>query len=335
MRMRVLHLVDDTTAGGVMQVVRHLTTDDGHAAIADHRIAEVRRGSLSLPELDADVIVSHLTVAWRCLPALALLRLRSRGRLLIHVEHSYTAGFVRHNVKRRGRFMAMLRLAYSRFDRVVAVSAAQSSWLLRNTLVRKGNLRLIRSCTDLSKTAALPPATGPVRHFGAIGRLERQKGFDLLIAAFRQTTDPDLRLTIFGTGSEQQSLAQLADGDNRVTFAGHTDTPAEAYAQVDAVIMPSRWEAYGLVAVETLCAGRRLICGDVDGLRDHADLGATIVPEITAKTFIQGQNATEGRLDGAWTAQRLMRENLLAWHGLLSEARKPRMTEALELAEEA
>ena len=88
---------------------------------------------------------------------------------------------------------------------------------------------------------------------------------------------------LYGQGEEEDTLRALAVGDKRIQFKGFAASPTAAYAQVDAVIMPSRWEAYALVAIEALSAGRGVLCADIDGLRDHAASGAKVVPLRTAQ----------------------------------------------------
>ena len=277
----VLHLVDDTTAGGVMRVVDFLVTSDPLQAQAQHLTRQVVRGGIRPERLRADIIVSHLTLNWRGLPGLAALRAANPRTPMIHVEHSYTAGFVTHNVTRQRRFFAMLRLGFAIFDRIVAVSVAQADWIRTRALCRADKLRTIASCIDLSSFRAIPDRKGPVRVFGAIGRLDRQKGFDTLITAFRTLPHPDIALHVFGQGEEEAALRGLAAGDPRICFKGFASSPARAYAGVDAVVMPSRWEAYGLVAIEALSAGRPVICAAVDGLNDHAAHGGMIAPLCT------------------------------------------------------
>jgi glycosyltransferase involved in cell wall biosynthesis len=58
---------------------------------------------------------------------------------------------------------------------------------------------------------------------------------------------------------------------------GFVSYPAAAMDAVDAVAMPSRWQAYGLIAIEALSAGRILLINNIDGLADHADNGAHAV----------------------------------------------------------
>ncbi len=313
MRPRVIHLVDDCTAGGVMQVVKFLTTSADHAAYAEHRSMQVTRGAILPPRIDADVIVSHLALSWRTLPAVLALRLRYPKCHLIHVEHSYTEGFTRHNVGNLGRFETMLRLSFSIFDHVLAVSEGQMDWLRRRTLLTSKKLGLARSYCDLTPFLGVPEAKGPIKRFGAIGRLDRQKGFDSLIEAFRQTTDPQYTLTFFGVGDAKAELVKLAQGDDRIHFSGFANDPRDAYSAVDAVIMPSRWEAYGLVALEALCAGRTLLCTTVDGLSDHLRHGAIPIGTIDSTIFEITHPAWMPRPARTELAKQLLRENTIAW----------------------
>ncbi|MEP1768145.1 MAG: glycosyltransferase [Sulfitobacter sp.] len=273
----VLHLIDDTTAGGVTRAVTHIATSDHIAACVTQDVMSIQRGHFGKVPKFADIIVSHTAISWRTLPALIALRAARPDTVLVHVEHSYTEGFVTHNVKHIRRFTSLLKTAFSLFDQVVCVSHAQAAWMRRHKLCPRANLITIPSCVDLAPFLALPRQRGPVRTFGAIGRLDHQKGFDRLITAFRQLPDRDLRLSIYGEGPEKKALQTLAGSDPRIRLEGHAADPANAYASVDAVIMPSRWEAFGLVAIEALAAGRHLLCASVDGLKDHASSGAQYI----------------------------------------------------------
>ncbi|MFD0979514.1 glycosyltransferase [Tropicimonas aquimaris] len=270
----IVHLVDDTTAGGVMRMLDFIATNPEMARLGRHRVQAVARGRLAAPQLDEEIIVSHLSVSWRNLPMLVGLRARYADRTLIHVEHSYTAAFTGLKVRHKARFFALLRTAYSLFDRVVAVSEGQGRWLAGRGLVRKEALAVIPSCVDLEPFLALPARYGAPRVIGAIGRFDEQKGFDTLIRAFRETTNPELRLRLIGDGADRAALEELARGDSRISFHGYSSHPAAEMAKLDIVAMPSRWEAYGLVALETRAAGRPLLVARVDGLQDHVAGGA-------------------------------------------------------------
>jgi D-inositol-3-phosphate glycosyltransferase len=284
-RLRVVHLVDDTTAGGVMRVLDHITTSVNMARIARHSVRVMDRRSLAVGRIDADVIVSHLSISWRGLPMLLSLRAANARASLVHVEHSYTEAFVAHNVSRRGRFATLLRTSYALFDRVVAVSHAQGRWLSSRGYVHPDALVVIQSCADMAAFRNIDRPKGPVRVIGAIGRLDRQKGFDTLIAAFRNCAEQNIALHIYGKGCEEAELMRLAYGDPRIRFMGFAGNPVAAMSEVDAVVMPSRWEAYGLVAIEALSAGRTLLVSAVDGLIDHEPLGAHVVHASSVRSW--------------------------------------------------
>lgn len=278
-KLKIIHLVDDTTAGGVMRVVDFIESSNKNQDRFHHERVAVSRGKLQATRFDADVIVSHLTISWRSIPALYVMRTANAGTPIIHVEHSYTEAFVAHNVRNQARFTTLLRVGFAIFDQIIAVSHAQAKWFLAKQLCPARRVTTIQSCVDLAAFRALPLREGPGRVIGAIGRLDRQKGFDRLITAFKGCPDKDLVLHIYGEGEEEAALKALASGDPRILFKGFTTTPTEAFEGADIVVMPSRWEAYGLVAIEALSAGRALICSDVDGLRDHVELGAETLEE--------------------------------------------------------
>ncbi|NDV00538.1 glycosyltransferase [Pseudoroseicyclus tamaricis] len=288
--LRIAHLIDDQNPGGVTRYLDFIASDPGMAALGRHEIVPVSRYRPAATRIEADVIVSHLTLSWRGLPGLMFLRARHPGTPLIHVEHSYSAGFVAHNVTRAARFYTLLRTGYAMFERVVAVSAAQADWMARRGLVAEGRLEVIRPSLDLSDFRALDAPEGPVRTIGAIGRFDRQKGFDILIRAFRQIEGEDLRLRIIGDGPERARLEELAGADPRISFPGFAADPATAIAACDAIAMPSRWEPYGLVALEALAARRPVLVSNVDGLRDHVQTGALQVTGGGVDDWVVGFN---------------------------------------------
>lgn len=322
-RMRVVHLVDDTTAGGVMRVLDYITTSVEMAQTARHSVRVIDRRSLTIGRVDADVIVSHLSINWRGLPKLLALRAANARASLVHIEHSYTESFVAKNVTRRGRFATLLRTSYALFDRVVAVSHAQGRWLSIRGYVHPEALKVIQSCADLSAFRNIDKPNGPVRIIGAIGRLDRQKGFDTLIAAVRHSTNQNIALHIYGEGCEEAELMRLADGDPRICFMGFAPDPVAAMSAVDAVAMPSRWESYGLVAIEALSAGRTLLVSAVDGLTDHEPLGAHVVHAPSVRSWSKAiEKLVAGDLISAVPSEDLQQDTLEAsfeslWQKLL------------------
>ncbi len=138
----------------------------------------------------------------------------------------------------------------------------------------------------LRSAAAQPfrPAA-PGRHFVAAGRLDRQKGFDRLIALFAGLPD-DCRLAIYGEGRGRKDLLRQIGElrlQGRVTLAGFSDRLPAALAGADACVISSRWEGLPNVALEALAVGTRVIAAEESGgiaeLAETAAPGAvTVVP---------------------------------------------------------
>jgi glycogen synthase len=130
----------------------------------------------------------------------------------------------------------------------------------------------------------VPAATAdhPVRRLAFVGRLVRQKGVDVLIAAMKLLDDrfPDLHLAIAGDGDERPALeAQAAQLGLAIRIAfvrtlSH-DAVYRFLAEADLVVMPSRIEPFGLVALEAAQMARPIVASAVDGLPEVVDDGQT------------------------------------------------------------
>lgn len=109
-----------------------------------------------------------------------------------------------------------------------------------------------------------------------IGRLETHgKGLDLLIDAFTMAKDRiDNQLLIVGGGRDRRKLEKLVESRGllgRVEFTGRVSEEAKMsiLRRAQLVLMPSRFETYGLVALEAHVAGTPVLAFDIPSLREH------------------------------------------------------------------
>lgn len=109
--------------------------------------------------------------------------------------------------------------------------------------------------------------------FGFIGRVEEEKGIETLLAATRRLPSSNWKLKIAGKGLDGY-VDRLANQfrDPRIEWLGFTDA-VKFYSSVDVVILPSLWaEPLPYVCVESLHAGRSLICAFSGGIPEIARL---------------------------------------------------------------
>ena len=291
--IEIAHLLDDFGMGGV---TRALTLFDEPALtrLGSSRIVSVDPQALIAPRIKADLIVDHMALSWRRLVFLASLRARNPASRIVHVEHSYTRSFEQENVVARARFRAMLKIAARLFDEIVCVSNAQRDWLVDGVGIASARLNVIYPWTDRDELYEVPHAQfaagRPVRLL-AYGRFAPVKNFAALIEAMRAVPETTARLTLFGDGPERASLEALAAGLPHVEVLGPCPSPGAHLAACDAVIVPSRYEAFGLVATEARMAARPVLVADVDGLPEQvgsAGVAAKLDTPADIEAAIQG-----------------------------------------------
>lgn len=114
------------------------------------------------------------------------------------------------------------------------------------------------------------------------GRLEHEKGVDVLLAALARLASRgrDVRLVIAGSGTQGAALAargtELGIAD-RVSWAGFLPSHRVAglLASADVACVPSRAEPFGLVALEAMAVGAPLVASRVGGLAEVVEDGRT------------------------------------------------------------
>ena len=132
-----------------------------------------------------------------------------------------------------------------------------------------------------------PRATGARRVLG-LGRLSREKGFDLLIRAFARVSvqHGDWTLYIAGDGEQRSTLEDLI-GElglrERVQLPGWSEQPGVLLQQADLFVLPSRYEGFPNALLEAMANGLPVISfacdsGPSEILRDGLD-GLLVPPE--------------------------------------------------------
>jgi GalNAc-alpha-(1->4)-GalNAc-alpha-(1->3)-diNAcBac-PP-undecaprenol alpha-1,4-N-acetyl-D-galactosaminyltransferase len=151
-------------------------------------------------------------------------------------------------------------VTYWRANAVVAQTPDAARWIKRLCGVEAVAIR--------NPLRALPEADGPRESkILAVGRLTRQKGFDLLIQAFAGVAQEfsNWRLVIIGAGPEHSALLSLTEqlklGD-RVEFRPPVKDIELWMSRAGLVVQPSRFEGFPNVILEAMGMGAAVISAD-------------------------------------------------------------------------
>ncbi|HWK45049.1 MAG TPA: glycosyltransferase [Stellaceae bacterium] len=203
-----------------------------------------------------------------------------RRPLIVYCAHGWA--FQRKGAAyKRWLYIAAERLLAGFCDAVVNISCSELDAAIAAGIPAHKQVLVYNGLADIpedSKPASLPH-DGDKLTLLFVGRLDVQKGIDILLEVLR-SIDPDrCRLYIAGEAVVPgEDIAQrLGPIPSNVTLLGWQSPAqlAQLYAGVDAVVIPSRWEGFGYVALEAMRAGRAVIASRTGGLPEIVEHGRT------------------------------------------------------------
>lgn len=258
---------------------------------------------------------THVITAFSDIAALSWLALRLAGSTaaFVHGVHN-THAAVTAPPGAAGRVMHRLNNQFAAFvyrhaDVIVAVSEG----------VRQEILREFRAAPDRVTTIYNPvlrkddmvtdsrPGTDPSSELRmvAVGRLARQKGFDILIEALaRIGLERPWHMDIWGEGPERDSLQTLIRQyglEGRVSLRGYTATPLSVMQSADIYLLPSRHEGLPTTLIEALATGPQIIAADCPHgpkeILEDGRLGQLVPPENPTALAKAIERVAEGKMN--------------------------------------
>lgn len=248
---------------------------------------------------------------------LALLLSRSCGVAALSTVHGWTG----HSARERYCYYPTDKRVLARFPRLIAVSSDIARELMahgappaRVTTVLNGiDHRQFRR--DPSRVAEARAALGlEPQHvaIGAVGRLEPQKRFDILIDAFAalHAKRPELRLVIAGDGSLRRALDEQRNGRglrDQIILAGHVTDVIPLHHAFDLFVQSSDYEGTPNSVLEAMAMETPIVATEAGGTAElvHDGVHGRIIPVGRTDKLMHAINAA--LLDPAATRRMVTR----------------------------
>lgn len=225
---------------------------------------------------------------------------------------------------------------FRRCDHLVANTAALADWIAGQGWPAGRAHVLPNFAPDHLAGSVVPAPLGPGPLVLAMGRLHRNKGFDVLLAAMARL--PGVRAAIAGEGPERaalEALARQAGLADRVIFLGWRDDIAALLAAADLLVCSSRLEPLGNVVLDGFAAARPVVAAAAAGPAALIDSGRNgiLVPVDSAVALAAGIEGVLADPDRAaalaaagratWDARFAAPVVLGAWQHFLATVEKP------------
>jgi glycosyltransferase involved in cell wall biosynthesis len=244
------------------------------------------------------------------------------GSRVVAVEHlplhSYSAGtrwFKRHTSRRLAAHVAV----GERTAREVEADAALPA----------GSIRVIRNGVA-APAGVIAERLAPSPVIGGIGRLDTQKGFDVLVRTL-PSLEGGVTAVVVGDGPAAGELKQLAQAEGvleRFVLAGPRASARAALLGLDVFVLSSRFEGLPLVVLEAMASRVPVVATDVGSVREAITDGETglLVPPESPDALAR---AIGRLLEDAALKARLVEQAYAVWADRFDVARMIRDYESL------
>lgn len=191
--------------------------------------------------------------------------------------------------RRKARFWYFIvdRLTFGRCDVMTAVSEAVKYFHAGKMGIKSDSLEVIynglkfqspASSEDIAKWRSEWGVSGCDKIIGSIGRLDWQKGYDMLLGLIGDISKkiPAGRkwaLVILGEGPERKNLENFMldlPENIKLVLPGFAPDAAKRIGAFDLFVMPSRYEGFGLALIEAMAQGVPIIYNNIDSLPEIA-----------------------------------------------------------------
>lgn len=275
-----------------------------------------------------DVVHAHL------FPSILYVSLLKQLRLInvpvVMTEHATTNS-------RRGSFIGSLIdwFTYRGYDKIFTVSDGVEAELLRWKPQLEGRTHVILNGINLHFAAPIIRNATKCPIVLSVGSLRDAKNYTRMLQAIASLADFDFEYWIAGEGLLEETLRSHVESlglGSKVKFLGRVSDLPSVLQRADVFLMASKWEGFGLAAVEAMNASLPLVVSNVPGLAEIVESEndcAIVVDPQDANSISQGirqlltcrQKREEMGLNafnlaGSYTIEKMMRSYLREYAAL-------------------
>ncbi len=224
-----------------------------------YMVRAIREMARLVDELKPDIVHVHGTFAGLFLRTALLFKRRRPA--VIYCSHGWS--FLMDTSAWKKRLYAMAeKMMASRTDVIINISKHEHEMARRYGLP-EGKSVVVYNGVSEAKRSELPPFEPDSTRINLlyVGRFDRQKGFDLLLETFSK--ERFRNVTLYLAGGTVLSDQHYEFPPETVKLGWIDNAEIGRYMEAcDAVIVPSRWEGFGIVAIEALRSRKPVIASN-------------------------------------------------------------------------
>ncbi|EPL0417100.1 glycosyltransferase, partial [Serratia marcescens] len=298
--VKILHIAE-TIKGGVATIIRQLTGNapgfDIHCIVPDTQVSELSGSKASLhvfertgrniksfvqlakvfaksyKEIRPDIVHIHSSFAgFICRGVLLFLPNKPR---VVYCPHAFS--FLMDTSEFKKKCYAIIEKVLARkTDSIICVSHYEYNEAVKRGL-NKHKLQVIYNGVeppiDISRIDRCTGKKEGVLDILFVGRLDYQKGFDVVEKVSAKLGDK-CRIVVVGGGVLSDPKLNHRSNVHYAGWVGKEEI-ATFYAKADVLLMPSRWESFGLVAVEAQSYGVPVVASRCSSIPEVISEGET------------------------------------------------------------
>lgn len=185
-----------------------------------------------------------------------------------------------YNRRRKFKFLFLLeRIIYSSFDKVISITEETRDKLIEWLRFKKTDKRFITIYNGINLSTVQQIVTIPKQDIFKnisvndflicmVGSFTIQKNHKIIIEIMK-LLPINFKLVLVGEGPLLPTIVKLVTEnflDDRIKFLGFRSDALSIVKSSDLILIPSLWEGFGLVAVEAMSLGKKIVFSNVPGL---------------------------------------------------------------------